>query len=1604
MKKLTPFLTGLLVSVLIMSHSNSTIAQTQSTLLHETFDHPVGTLPPGWTVIGDGATNWGIYNASSAGGATPEMRFNWSPSFVGESRLVTPALNAGNKTALRLKLNIFFRYYDLSHTIRIGYSTDGGAIWTDFWEQICNSDYGPQLDEHYFTVPANADFHLGFYYSGDSYNIWDWNLDDIMVELLLDYDLAGVSVAGNAWPVVGEPSDYTVSIQNLGSQPVLGSAYTVNLFREGGFLVGQVPGIDITPTSFESFDFTWIPEATGSTWLYAYVDFPTDEFMGNNSTPNLNVVVQQGEILEVVIGTGTETSGSIPISPWWGYSFSQTIYLQSEINQANKRINRIGYQYAEGTPVLDEITEIWIAHTNLTQLDAVVQMTDATKVYDGPFVFTVAEDFSWVDIDPYFYNNTDNLLVTIIEKKPGWNSSSDVFYVTPLEAGQPVMSHFARNDNNPYDPLNLPAGTSISSRANIKLWLSATPDDPEIKVTPESLDFGEVELTVIKTLPVTVQNIGGGILEITGANFTNDNFSLSGASFPVMLETGEQHIFDVQFHPSEPQTETGELTFLTGAGVPGNKTIQLTGRGMRFGILREGFENEFFPSLGWIVIDNNSDGDTWFRNVNTVPTGQVAPRTGIAAAGLPPYAGNWGQTAYDDWLITPKMIWQDGDLFEFWIKRVANQTGQIWRIKLSTTGTNINDFTTTIENITDPPLSYTLKSYDLSQHGLTDSTEFYIAFQFNGVWSWPGVIDDVTGSVLVRYDYDLLMMDFTGNDIIYENATNDYVVMFGNYGNYEVLAADYTIKICAVINGQEIVFATAPGQGIEPGQVKSVTVPVTIPDLGEYGLYAKIDFAGDEDPTNNISDIIDVEVISNSIILKHVGAYPINPETDYTVYYPVNFDDYRGASLHECLYYTSELNTGGIITRLTYYTSFANPIPNRKVKVWMVQTNLANLETSAIPADDMKLVFDGTLNFDEGLGKININLTEPFIYTSSANLAVLVYYYQGGNPYINNTSKFAYQYVESGPTRNVYDNWFTTVDPNNLENVFRTQNFPVTSLMFETGNGLGSITGRVLLQDGGAPVEGARVIIENADFPGHYAEIYTNATGYYNAPFMLAGSNLTLTISKYGYSDVVYEGVNLAPGGSVNLGDAFLVPRPVIALSGNIITSDTQLPAVGAVVKLFGIDDYETISDDNGNFAFAEIWGSTTYQIRITLEGYQAYIADVEVPAIDYQLDLITILELAPAPNLVTVTEMDANSLVTWYAAGAPYPYEFRYDDGTLNGVLITTGTPDVVVGSAWKHHALINQVQWYTHNHASYPFSPQVLITILGLTDAGAPDPDNVIHTQANVQNKAGWNTFDLPNTVEAPNGFFFGISGYSNYTVIPYDDGLGEPYEWQPLTQWSNGMGSYQPLENVTAPPLHANIFMRAAGLTYGQLDTGTLALDKTFVPDTFTGSNPMILEAVEPVFAGDPETSHLSWPAITAFNHYNVYRKNMLDDEWMQINESPVNDTSYIDNGWVNLPAGSYQYAVEAEYSNGVTSEPALSNIIEKTVVPILPGDANCDGTVDVLDIIVIANFIMDQNPSPFCYENADVNGDGLIDVLDIILTANIIIGGQLFEAPE
>ena len=62
----------------------------------------------------------------------------------------------------------------------------------------------------------------------------------------------------------------------------------------------------------------------------------------------------------------------------------------------------------------------------------------------------------------------------------------------------------------------------------------------------------------------------------------------------------------------------------------------------------------------------------------------------------------------------------------------------------------------------------------------------------------------------------------------------------------------------------------------------------------------------------------------------------------------------------------------------------------------------------------------------------------------------------------------------------------------------------------------------------------------------------------------------------------------------------------------------------------------------------------------------------------------------------------------------------------------------------------------------------------------------------------------------------------------------------------------------------------------------------------------------------------------------------------------------------------------------------------------------GDVNEDGTINILDIVQVANAVLGGSLSDCGIEAADINGDGMINILDIVQIANIILGSRTDDA--
>lgn len=141
----------------------------------------------------------------------------------------------------------------------------------------------------------------------------------------------------------------------------------------------------------------------------------------------------------------------------------------------------------------------------------------------------------------------------------------------------------------------------------------------------------------------------------------------------------------------------------------------------------------------------------------------------------------------------------------------------------------------------------------------------------------------------------------------------------------------------------------------------------------------------------------------------------------------------------------------------------------------------------------------------------------------------------------------------------------------------------------------------------------------------------------------------------------------------------------------------------------------------------------------------------------------------------------------------------------------------------------------------------------------------------------------------------------------------------------------------------------------------------------------------------------TSHIaefSWTPLGSENQWDIlYGEFGFDPAMQGTLIEGVTANQYQISGLT--PQTNYSVYVRANLGSGIVSAWAGPESFQ-TLAGILPGDADCNGLVNILDAITIINYIKTATPSPFCFENADVNQDGTINVLDVIGTTSIIMG--------
>ncbi len=282
----------------------------------------------------------------------------------------------------------------------------------------------------------------------------------------------------------------------------------------------------------------------------------------------------------VEIGAETVTNQSLPVEPYYGYSYSQSIYLQSEIDRSGERIEKIWYHYNGGSD-LSATTDwvVYMGHTSATELTDWIPLANLTQVASIT-LDPVPDSDMWIELPlalPFVYNNIDNLVIAIEDNASGYDTSSDEFFCSTVTGNRSYEYH---NDSNNPDPASPPAGNAKAYIPNIRMEFGAVPTTPVFSINPESWDFGTQLNGTTTSKTFTITNVGGADLVISSiAMQTGTDFGIVDAnSYPLTLGIGISATFDVNFIPTVGGALSDNVVIVDNT-TRATQTVAVTGTG-----------------------------------------------------------------------------------------------------------------------------------------------------------------------------------------------------------------------------------------------------------------------------------------------------------------------------------------------------------------------------------------------------------------------------------------------------------------------------------------------------------------------------------------------------------------------------------------------------------------------------------------------------------------------------------------------------------------------------------------------------------------------------------------------------------------------------------------------------------------------------------------------------------------------------------------------------------------------------------------------------------------------------------------------------------------
>jgi len=363
----------------------------------------------------------------------------------------------------QVRLSFSARGSSADYTLLVGTSStaDGTGIFTQFASITLTSThtvYSYKLNNY-----SGTDQYICFKHGlGGTYR--SIYIDNIQVEQLFDNDLAVTKLTGSSSIVVGNPSSYSVQVQNKGL--LTQNNYEVQLLAGETILsTYTVTGANLASDSTAVHQLTWNPSSTGTYSIYAKVILVGDAQHLNDISANMTVVVLPEDTYFPIAGDPqtTTTTGSYPVYFWYKNSISETIYSDQEMQMTAGTIVGI-YYYSTSTVVQqDKPIKIWMKNTTESSVqNAFLDFTDYIQVADAVITVPIGRTEIFIPFNTPFAYTGNNLAVRVNRPMDTSYLSGTSFYTQTLGTTD-YRTRYMYSDTVTLDPQDPNYSSTLSS-------------------------------------------------------------------------------------------------------------------------------------------------------------------------------------------------------------------------------------------------------------------------------------------------------------------------------------------------------------------------------------------------------------------------------------------------------------------------------------------------------------------------------------------------------------------------------------------------------------------------------------------------------------------------------------------------------------------------------------------------------------------------------------------------------------------------------------------------------------------------------------------------------------------------------------------------------------------------------------------------------------------------------------------------------------------------------------------------------------------------------------------------------------------------------------